>query len=153
MAHRCGVDTEAPKQVATPCLPLGSPALLRAQPSVWAADSATLAGNAGISICSLPLLCDPKMLKSSMATRWGICSAGKISHDFLVALRTLPSADHQVGSLGLEGAGGGEDGGVTLHDECSPLLSPVALKALHHQMWQERPLFSLFREEFHLLDS
>ncbi|XP_030641955.1 trans-1,2-dihydrobenzene-1,2-diol dehydrogenase [Chanos chanos] len=31
-----------------------------------------------------------------MAIRWGICSAGKISHDFTVALRTLPSEDHQV---------------------------------------------------------
>lgn len=31
-----------------------------------------------------------------MATRWGICSAGKISHDFTVALRTLPPEDHQV---------------------------------------------------------
>ncbi|XP_048095276.1 trans-1,2-dihydrobenzene-1,2-diol dehydrogenase-like isoform X1 [Alosa alosa] len=31
-----------------------------------------------------------------MATRWGICSAGKISHDFTVALKTLPSKEHQV---------------------------------------------------------
>ncbi|XP_044303655.1 trans-1,2-dihydrobenzene-1,2-diol dehydrogenase-like [Varanus komodoensis] len=31
-----------------------------------------------------------------MALRWGICSAGKISHDFLVALKTLPLADHKV---------------------------------------------------------
>ncbi|XP_042328856.1 trans-1,2-dihydrobenzene-1,2-diol dehydrogenase-like [Sceloporus undulatus] len=31
-----------------------------------------------------------------MATRWGICSAGKISHDFLVALKTLPPADHKA---------------------------------------------------------
>ncbi|XP_041662352.1 trans-1,2-dihydrobenzene-1,2-diol dehydrogenase-like isoform X2 [Cheilinus undulatus] len=31
-----------------------------------------------------------------MATRWGICSAGKISHDFLVALRTLAPEDHEV---------------------------------------------------------
>ncbi|KAG7242539.1 hypothetical protein INR49_020252 [Caranx melampygus] len=31
-----------------------------------------------------------------MATRWGICSAGKISHDFTVALKTLPAQDHQV---------------------------------------------------------
>ncbi|XP_078511256.1 trans-1,2-dihydrobenzene-1,2-diol dehydrogenase isoform X1 [Lissotriton helveticus] len=31
-----------------------------------------------------------------MATRWGICSAGKISHDFLVALETLPAQDHQA---------------------------------------------------------
>ncbi|CAI5790705.1 trans-1,2-dihydrobenzene-1,2-diol dehydrogenase-like [Podarcis lilfordi] len=30
------------------------------------------------------------------ATRWGICSAGKISHDFLVALKTLPPEDHKV---------------------------------------------------------
>ncbi|XP_060636463.2 trans-1,2-dihydrobenzene-1,2-diol dehydrogenase-like [Anolis sagrei] len=31
-----------------------------------------------------------------MATRWGICSAGKISHDFLVALKTLPASDHKA---------------------------------------------------------
>uniref|UniRef100_A0A3Q3KT83 Trans-1,2-dihydrobenzene-1,2-diol dehydrogenase n=1 Tax=Mastacembelus armatus TaxID=205130 RepID=A0A3Q3KT83_9TELE len=31
-----------------------------------------------------------------MATRWGLCSAGKISHDFTVALKTLPPEDHQV---------------------------------------------------------
>ncbi|MEE6482804.1 hypothetical protein FKM82_013344 [Ascaphus truei] len=34
-----------------------------------------------------------------MATRWGICSAGKISHDFLVALETLPAQDHQAVAL------------------------------------------------------
>jgi len=28
--------------------------------------------------------------------RWGICSAGKISHDFVVGLKALPEADHQV---------------------------------------------------------
>ncbi|XP_041796764.1 trans-1,2-dihydrobenzene-1,2-diol dehydrogenase [Chelmon rostratus] len=33
---------------------------------------------------------------SNMATRWGICSAGKISHDFTVALKSLPPEDHQV---------------------------------------------------------
>ncbi|TWW67463.1 trans-1,2-dihydrobenzene-1,2-diol dehydrogenase [Takifugu flavidus] len=31
-----------------------------------------------------------------MATKWGICSAGKISHDFTVALKTLLPEDHQV---------------------------------------------------------
>ncbi|XP_017279074.1 trans-1,2-dihydrobenzene-1,2-diol dehydrogenase [Kryptolebias marmoratus] len=31
-----------------------------------------------------------------MATRWGVCSAGKISNDFSVALKTLPAEDHQV---------------------------------------------------------
>ncbi|XP_029953529.1 trans-1,2-dihydrobenzene-1,2-diol dehydrogenase-like [Salarias fasciatus] len=31
-----------------------------------------------------------------MATRWAICGAGKISHDFCVALRTLPAEHHQI---------------------------------------------------------
>uniref|UniRef100_A0A668W4B3 Trans-1,2-dihydrobenzene-1,2-diol dehydrogenase n=1 Tax=Oreochromis aureus TaxID=47969 RepID=A0A668W4B3_OREAU len=31
-----------------------------------------------------------------MATRWGLCGAGKISHDFSVAMKTLPPGDHQV---------------------------------------------------------
>nr|XP_034992960.1 trans-1,2-dihydrobenzene-1,2-diol dehydrogenase-like isoform X2 [Zootoca vivipara] len=31
-----------------------------------------------------------------VVTRWGICSAGKIAHDFLVALKTLPPEDHKV---------------------------------------------------------
>ena len=30
------------------------------------------------------------------AIRWGICSAGKVSHDFLVGLKTLPEISHQV---------------------------------------------------------
>lgn len=31
-----------------------------------------------------------------MATKWGILSASKISHDFILALETLSSKDHQV---------------------------------------------------------
>ena len=31
-----------------------------------------------------------------MALRWGILSAGKISHDFVVGLKTLPETEHQV---------------------------------------------------------
>ncbi|XP_060779306.1 trans-1,2-dihydrobenzene-1,2-diol dehydrogenase-like [Neoarius graeffei] len=31
-----------------------------------------------------------------MVVRWGICCAGKISHDFTVALKTLPPEEHQV---------------------------------------------------------
>ena len=31
-----------------------------------------------------------------MALRWGICSAGKISHDFVVGLKTLPETSHKV---------------------------------------------------------
>nr|XP_020648328.1 trans-1,2-dihydrobenzene-1,2-diol dehydrogenase-like [Pogona vitticeps] len=33
------------------------------------------------------------------ATRWGMCSAGKISHDFIVAVKTLPPEDHKVVSI------------------------------------------------------
>lgn len=28
--------------------------------------------------------------------RWGIASAGKISHDFVTALRSLPATEHDV---------------------------------------------------------
>lgn len=31
-----------------------------------------------------------------MATRWGLCGAGKISHDFSVAMKTLSPEDHQI---------------------------------------------------------
>uniref|UniRef100_UPI00398EA6D6 trans-1,2-dihydrobenzene-1,2-diol dehydrogenase-like n=1 Tax=Pristiophorus japonicus TaxID=55135 RepID=UPI00398EA6D6 len=31
-----------------------------------------------------------------MATRWGICGAGRICNDFAVALKTLPAEDHQA---------------------------------------------------------
>lgn len=31
-----------------------------------------------------------------MALRWGIASAGKISHDFATAVATLPAADHKI---------------------------------------------------------
>lgn len=31
-----------------------------------------------------------------MATRWAICGAGKISHDFCLAVSSLPKTDHQI---------------------------------------------------------
>ena len=31
-----------------------------------------------------------------MATKWGIVGAGKISHDFLTAMGTLPAGEHRV---------------------------------------------------------
>ena len=31
-----------------------------------------------------------------MAIRWGICAAGRIAHDFIAAVRTLPAAEHQI---------------------------------------------------------
>lgn len=34
-----------------------------------------------------------------MATQWGLCGAGKISHDFSMAMKTLPPEHHQVLSL------------------------------------------------------
>ncbi|KAJ8247941.1 hypothetical protein GJAV_G00252340 [Gymnothorax javanicus] len=33
---------------------------------------------------------------SKMATRWGICGAGRVSHDFAVALKTLPAGNHKI---------------------------------------------------------
>lgn len=35
-----------------------------------------------------------------MALKWGIAAAGRISHDFVNALSTLPSEDHQVVAIG-----------------------------------------------------
>ena len=40
---------------------------------------------------------DMKMKDSKL--RWGICSAGKICNDFVLALKVLPSAEHEVGQL------------------------------------------------------
>ena len=37
---------------------------------------------------------------ANMALRWGICSAGKISNDFVVSLRSLPESDHKVVAVG-----------------------------------------------------
>ena len=34
-----------------------------------------------------------------MALRWGILGAGKIAHDFVVALKTLPESEHQVAAV------------------------------------------------------
>lgn len=35
----------------------------------------------------------------SSPLRWGIASAGKISHDFCVGLSTLPSDEHQLSAV------------------------------------------------------
>lgn len=43
-----------------------------------------------------PLLSLSPAIQFKMATRWGLCGAGKISHDFCVALKTLPPEHHQV---------------------------------------------------------
>ena len=31
-----------------------------------------------------------------MATKWGIVGTGKISHDFLSAMKSLPDGDHHI---------------------------------------------------------
>ena len=31
-----------------------------------------------------------------MSLRWGICGAGKISHDFVVGVKTRPDAEHDI---------------------------------------------------------
>ena len=36
------------------------------------------------------------LVEKAMALRWGILSAGKISHDYVVALKTLPASEHTV---------------------------------------------------------
>ena len=45
--------------------------------------------NAGLSTSLL-------VRATAMALRWGILGAGKIAHDFVVGLRTLPKLEHQV---------------------------------------------------------
>ena len=38
-----------------------------------------------------------------MLLKWGILSAGKISHDFVSALKTLPPGEHQVVAVAARG--------------------------------------------------
>uniref|UniRef100_A0A8C3MK78 Trans-1,2-dihydrobenzene-1,2-diol dehydrogenase n=1 Tax=Geospiza parvula TaxID=87175 RepID=A0A8C3MK78_GEOPR len=42
-------------------------------------------------------------------TRWGICSAGAISHDFVLALRTLPPEEHTVAAVAARDLGRARD--------------------------------------------
>lgn len=44
-----------------------------------------------------------------MATRWGIASAGKISHDFVTALSCLPSDEHVVVAIAARDLSRAED--------------------------------------------
>lgn len=46
---------------------------------------------------------------SKMALRWGIASAGKISHDFLTGLGTLSAEDHKVVAVGARDLGRAKD--------------------------------------------
>ena len=34
-----------------------------------------------------------------MSLRWGICGGGKISHDFVVGIKTLPDGSHRVEAI------------------------------------------------------
>ena len=44
----------------------------------------------------------------TMATRWGICGSGKIAHDFVVALQTLPESEHRVVAIAARSADAAE---------------------------------------------
>ena len=35
-------------------------------------------------------------MTTNMCLRWGICGAGKISHDFVVGVKTRPVTEHRV---------------------------------------------------------
>ena len=35
-----------------------------------------------------------------MCLRWGICGAGKVSHDFVVGVKSRPVAEHKVVAVG-----------------------------------------------------
>jgi dihydrodiol dehydrogenase / D-xylose 1-dehydrogenase (NADP) len=35
-----------------------------------------------------------------MALKWGIVSAGRISHDFVTAVQTYPATDHKIVAVG-----------------------------------------------------
>ena len=50
-----------------------------------------------IRVLSGPLNRDQeKGTRSIMSLRWGVCGAGKISHDFIVGLKTRPTTEHSV---------------------------------------------------------
>jgi len=86
-----------------------------------------------------------------MATRWGVCGAGKISHDFSVAMKTLPPGDHQIAAIAarsLERAQefAGKHGIPRAYGSYEELASDpdidvVYLGVLHTQHWRAGLLF------------
>ena len=38
----------------------------------------------------------PDRILTEMALRWGVCGAGKITHDFVIGVKTCPESDHEV---------------------------------------------------------
>uniref|UniRef100_A0A3B4G1Q5 Trans-1,2-dihydrobenzene-1,2-diol dehydrogenase n=1 Tax=Pundamilia nyererei TaxID=303518 RepID=A0A3B4G1Q5_9CICH len=70
-----------------------------------------------------------------MATRWGLCGAGKISHDFSVAIKTLPPGDHQVRNINKLSAAAYEE----LAND--PEIDIVYLGMLHTEHWRVGMLF------------
>ncbi|XP_054627215.1 trans-1,2-dihydrobenzene-1,2-diol dehydrogenase-like [Dunckerocampus dactyliophorus] len=86
-----------------------------------------------------------------MATRWGLCGAGKISHDFSVALKTLLAEHHQIraiASRSLERAQefAGKHGVLKAYGSYEelakdPNVDIVYLGVLHTEHWQVGLLF------------
>ncbi|XP_028299058.1 dihydrodiol dehydrogenase, tandem duplicate 1 [Gouania willdenowi] len=81
-----------------------------------------------------------------MATRWGLCGAGKISHDFSVAMKTLSPGDHQIRAIASRSLERAQDfakkHGVPKaygsYEELAndPDIDVVHLGVLHTEHWQ-----------------
>lgn len=90
-------------------------------------------------------------IQFNMATRWGICGAGKICHDFSVAMKTLPPRNHQiavVASRNLERAkqfakkhGIPKAYGSQEELANDPDIDIVYIGVLHTEHWQVGQLF------------
>lgn len=63
-----------------------------------------------------------------MALRWGIASAGKISHDFATALGTLPQSEHVIVAVAAQDLDRSKDF-AKLHKIPEALLGYAALAA------------------------
>uniref|UniRef100_A0A3P9BID5 Trans-1,2-dihydrobenzene-1,2-diol dehydrogenase n=1 Tax=Maylandia zebra TaxID=106582 RepID=A0A3P9BID5_9CICH len=72
-----------------------------------------------------------------MATRWGLCGAGKISHDFSVAIKTLPPGDHQIAVIASRSIDRAKD--FELAND--PEIDIVYLGMLHTEHWRVGMLF------------
>ncbi|XP_005727754.1 trans-1,2-dihydrobenzene-1,2-diol dehydrogenase-like [Pundamilia nyererei] len=86
-----------------------------------------------------------------MATRWGLCGAGKISHDFSVAIKTLPPGDHRIAVIASRSIDRAKDfaqkhcipKAYGSYEELAnnPKIDIVYLGMLHTEQWRVGMLF------------
>ncbi|XP_056875527.1 trans-1,2-dihydrobenzene-1,2-diol dehydrogenase-like isoform X1 [Takifugu flavidus] len=86
-----------------------------------------------------------------MATRWGLCGAGKISHDFSVAMKTLAPEHHQIAAIASQSLERAKDfakkhGIPTAYGSYAELagnpdVDVVYLGVLHTEHWKVGLLF------------